>query len=74
MLRLRTGPEALDGLEGPAMATVKFSTFVDHWVVVRKLEGERVVVGDPLRGVVRLTRAEFRQRWRGALLSAPLAE
>lgn len=58
---LRKGPY-------PAMATIRYSFLVDHWVVVLGVEGERVAVGDPLRGKRLVTKDEFLGEWRGVLV------
>lgn len=54
----------------PGMATIKWSFFVDHWVVVREVGERGVVIGDPLRGKVVLSREEFEAVWRGGLVTA----
>jgi predicted double-glycine peptidase len=53
----------------PALATVKFSFLVDHWVAVLEIRDDVVVVGDPLRGRVSMPRREFLGRWRGVLVT-----
>lgn len=57
-----------DDLRAPAMVTLAHGALVDHWVVVRAVAADRVVVGDPLVGVRELSREEFTRVWRGALL------
>ena len=45
-----------------------------HWVVLYRVEGDEVVVGDPATGLRRLTRAELDQAWSGyAALLTPTA-
>ncbi|MEZ6188575.1 MAG: cysteine peptidase family C39 domain-containing protein [Planctomycetota bacterium] len=56
--------------EEPGMATIQWSTFVDHWVVVRGVDARGVILGDPLRGKVVLSEAEFKAVWRGGLVTA----
>jgi len=59
----------LRSLALPAAATVRFTLWVDHWVVVFGVIGEQVIVGDPTRGRQTLTRAEFERRWRRVLVT-----
>ena len=56
----------LDELQqaGPALAVVKFSFMVDHYVAVLKVTDTTVTVGDPLNGLDTISRADFLQRWR----------
>lgn len=56
----------------PAMATIRYSTFVDHWVVIFGTEGETVLVGDPLVGRRRIGKKKFLQLWRRGLVTADL--
>jgi hypothetical protein len=49
---------------GLVLVTVRFGWFVDHWVCVREVTDEHVVVGDPLVGWERRTHAEFLEGWR----------
>jgi len=56
----------------PAMATIRYSTFVDHWVVIFGVEGETVLVGDPLEGRRRMGKNKFLEVWRGGLVIADL--
>jgi len=56
----------------PAMATIRYSTFVDHWVVIFGVEGETVLVGDPLKGRRRIGKEEFLAVWRRGLVIADL--
>jgi hypothetical protein len=60
-----------DGLkEGPypAMATIRHSFLVDHWVVVLGIRETGVEVVDPLRGKTVVTRNRFLRDWRGVLV------
>jgi ATP-binding cassette subfamily B protein len=54
----------LAGLSLPAVAHWKGY----HYLVLYEVKGDRVVVGDPAIGIVRLSRAEFEAGWTGRLL------
>jgi peptidase C39-like protein len=56
----------------PAMATIRYSTFVDHWVVIFGTEGDSVLVGDPLVGRRRIGKKKFLELWRKSLVTADL--
>ncbi len=64
----RTDWESLVALKAPAMATMKLTFLVDHWVVVLHAADDGVRVADPLMGLVTLTKAEFLDRWRRAIV------
>ena len=49
---------------GPTLVIVRFSLLLDHWLCVLEVTDREVVVGDPLTGLIRLTHAEFNDRWR----------
>jgi predicted double-glycine peptidase len=53
----------------PAAVTVKYKLFVDHWVVVLAIEGERVLIGDPIDGRIVLDRESFLEMWRGRMVT-----
>ena len=68
---------AADGFQQPldrlAEARLPAIVLVDdkgyqHFVVVKGLRDGRVLLGDPARGTVALSRAEFDKRWVGGLL------
>jgi len=48
----------------PVVAIVKFAFLIDHFVTVLEVTETTVVVGDPLKGRVEMTREEFDDRWR----------
>jgi hypothetical protein len=50
--------------QGEVLAVIKWGFLVDHFVAVLALEPGHVVLGDPLKGKRRVTRAEFDQIWR----------
>ncbi|MBL4846270.1 MAG: hypothetical protein JKY65_12145 [Planctomycetes bacterium] len=56
----------------PAMATIRYSTMVDHWVVIFGTEENAVLVGDPLEGRRRMSKAKFLEVWRRGLVTADL--
>jgi len=49
---------------GITLAVVKYSFLVDHWVSVLQVTDSEVIVGDPLGGLVKMSWADFAQRWR----------
>jgi ATP-binding cassette subfamily B protein len=63
------GPyEALPQVPLPAIAHVKTEEGLGHFVVLFKVQRQGVVVADPARGVQKLSRDAFCQRWTGYLL------
>ena len=56
----------VDELEnaGLTLAVIKYSFMLNHYVTVLQLTNGHVVVGDPLKGKMALTREEFEERWR----------
>jgi ATP-binding cassette subfamily B protein len=69
------GPwEALAKVPLPAIAHITTGEGYGHFVVVYRVRGDRVVVADPARGVSRLSREEFCERWTGYLLVVRPAE
>ncbi len=49
---------------GVTIAVVKLTFMIDHYVAVLDIDATHVTLGDPLDGLVRLSRAEFTERWR----------
>lgn len=49
---------------GLTLAVIKYSFMLDHYVTVLEFADDQVVVGDPLKGRLALTREEFEERWR----------
>lgn len=47
-----------------AMAVIRFSTFVDHFVAVLAVDDKMVTIGDPLSGRAHVPRQEFESIWR----------
>lgn len=71
------GPDRLTAGRLPAMATVRQSFRMDHWVVVVQRTGNRLWIADPSKGVYEEPVESFRKRWRGVFLYAepqPVAE
>jgi ATP-binding cassette subfamily B protein len=60
--------EALPQAPLPAIAHVKTEEGLGHFVVLHRVHKTVVVVADPARGVQKLSRDEFCQRWSGYLL------
>lgn len=48
----------------PVIAIVKYRPMVDHYVAVLAVDDKMVLIGDPLSGRERLTRQEFKDKWR----------
>ncbi len=59
---------ALRGAPLPAIAHVKSPEGYGHFVVLHRVGFKRVVVADPARGIVTLTREEFCRAWTGYLV------
>jgi hypothetical protein len=61
---------------GITIAVIKFGPLVDHYVTVLEVTDTTVTVGDPLKGKVPYTRAEFAREWRylGIVLRRKLAQ
>jgi len=54
---------------GPAAVTVKYELFVDHWVVVLSIVGDRVEIGDPIDGRLVIPKESFLELWRGRMVT-----
>lgn len=48
----------------PVIATIKYSTFIDHYVTVLAIDNNIVTIGDPLMGLRKLNYDEFKDIWR----------
>jgi hypothetical protein len=55
--------EDLQAAAKPCLVTWHLSGMVMHWIVVLKVEPDKVRVGDPMMGQTEYTRAEFERRW-----------
>jgi ATP-binding cassette, subfamily C, bacteriocin exporter len=65
------GPyEALEGAQLPAIAHVKTAEGYGHFVVLHQAGKNQVVIADPARGIVKMSRSEFCEMWTGYLLLA----
>jgi ATP-binding cassette subfamily B protein len=64
--------DALPQAPMPAIAHVRTEEGLGHFVVLHLVKKDRVVIADPGRGIQKLTREQFCQRWTGYLiLTAP---
>src|SRR5690606_18123910 len=61
-------PEALGQIPLPAIAHVRTSEGLGHFVVLHKVTSRHVIVADPARGIERLPRDEFAAQWTGYLM------
>jgi ATP-binding cassette subfamily B protein len=70
-LRVRTVKSSADRLDAlPLPAIVHWGA--DHWVVLYRVEGDRVRIADPAKGLRRIARTELEKEWTGfAALCAP---
>ena len=59
---------AVLGLDGPALATVRWGTVTEHWVAVLEADPARVILGDPVRGLLALPWDVFESEWGGELV------
>lgn len=70
----RLGAAGLAKLKRPAIVLLDLKGF-KHFVVVKGLHGDRVLVGDPMLGLNEYSRADFLKVWNGiALVIAPGSE
>jgi ATP-binding cassette subfamily B protein len=60
--------EALARVPLPAVAHVATDGGLGHFVVLYRAGKRRVVIADPARGILRMSRQEFCKRWTGYLL------
>ncbi|MGD9814038.1 MAG: C39 family peptidase [Hyphomonadaceae bacterium] len=65
---LRLDLDRLAELEVPAIALITHNDY-RHFVVVKGIDGDRVLVGDPTFGLQTYTRAEFQAVWNGVVLA-----
>jgi predicted double-glycine peptidase len=49
---------------GLTLAVIKHSLLLDHYVTVLEFAGGEIVVGDPMKGRIAMTQAEFERQWR----------
>lgn len=50
--------------EGVTIVVIQHSFLIDHYVAVKEVSADGVIVGDPLKGLMKLSRLEFERRWR----------
>jgi predicted double-glycine peptidase len=65
---LRLNLDRLATLDVPAIALITHDGY-RHFVVVKGIRGDRVLVGDPTFGLQTYTRAEFEAVWNGVVLA-----
>ena len=65
---LRLSLDRLAALNVPAIALITHDNY-RHFVVVKGVRGDQVLVGDPTFGLQTLTRAEFEAVWNGVVLA-----
>ena len=65
---LRLSLDRLAALQVPAIALITHDNY-RHFVVVKGISADRVLVGDPTFGLQTYTRAEFEQIWNGVVLA-----
>jgi predicted double-glycine peptidase len=65
---LRLSLDRLAALNLPAIALISRADY-RHFVVVKGIQGDRVLVGDPTFGIQTYSRAEFQQMWNGVVLA-----
>jgi predicted double-glycine peptidase len=56
----------LEKLEAPAIALINVANY-RHFVVIKGMRGDKVLVGDPARGLKIYTVAEFEKVWNGVV-------
>ena len=59
-----SAPTSLDDVVAPAVIGVKLSGGYGHFLALMENDGGDVVIGEPLRGRLQMTHAEFKQRHR----------
>ncbi|MEQ1809223.1 MAG: C39 family peptidase [Terricaulis sp.] len=65
---LRLSLDRLASLQTPAIALITHNNY-RHFVVVKGISADRVLVGDPTFGLQSFTRAEFEAVWNGVVLA-----
>ncbi len=67
--------ESLQREQMPCIAHVVTESLLPHFVVLYRLRDSGVVMGDPAKGIIRLTKGEFLKIWKSrvVLLLAPVA-
>ncbi len=65
---LRLSLDRLASLQTPAIALITHNNY-RHFVVVKGISADRVLIGDPTFGLQSMTRAEFEAVWNGVVLA-----
>ncbi len=57
---------SLDELKqaGLTLAIIRYTFWLDHYVTILEITDRDVVVGDPMRGLARISKADFQASWR----------
>jgi predicted double-glycine peptidase len=61
--------DSLDAIPLPAVADCMLPRIGGHYVALLEVNGEYVVVGDPLSGRQKLSRGQFMQEWKGTAIA-----
>ncbi len=69
---LRLSLDRLAALQIPTIALITHDNY-RHFVVIKGIEGDRVLVGDPTFGLQTYSREEFQQIWNGVVLAVRAA-
>ncbi len=68
MRPIKSSPDRIDMLPLPAIVHWQGN----HWIVLHRIDGDKLRVADPGRGLRTVTRAELEEKWSGyAALAAP---
>ncbi|MGL5041869.1 MAG: peptidase domain-containing ABC transporter [Culicoidibacterales bacterium] len=52
----------------PAIAHVQLEEGMSHFVVIHKIEAEQIIIADPAKGIVKLTKPEFEKMFTGVIM------
>ncbi len=61
--------DELSKVKPPALLPLRYNFWFDHMTVFMGMDGDNFVVGDPLRGPVRMSRAELEGRYLGDVIT-----
>jgi hypothetical protein len=59
----------LESIPLPAVADCELSSIGGHYVALLEVHGDEVILGDPISGRVRLSRAQFMEEWKGTAIA-----
>ncbi len=60
---------SLDAVPLPAVADCDLKSIGGHYVALLELQGDEVIVGDPISGRARLSRQQFMEEWKGTAIA-----